>query len=251
MALQYLNLSNNKLTGSIPDALSQLPSLTVVDLSGNQLSGSIPFGLLKRVQDGSLNLRYDNNPNICTTDNSCQSAPKRNNKLAIYIAVPLVVVVVMVSLAVLLFFLVRQSQQVNGGRGDSSLQLENRRFTYKQLDTITRGFKRILGRGGFGIVYHGFLEDDTQVAVKLRSRTSKQNVSVFLAEAQILTQTHHKNLVSMIGYCKDGKDMALVYEYMSEGTLQEHITGRDDNGEGLLDWRKRLQIALESAKGFE
>lgn len=44
-------------------------------------------------------------------------------------------------------------------------------------------------------------------------------------QAQILTQIHHKNLVSMIGYCKDGKDMALVYEYMPEGTLQEHITG--------------------------
>ncbi|XP_037474295.1 putative leucine-rich repeat receptor-like protein kinase At2g19210 [Triticum dicoccoides] len=266
-ALQYLNLSSNKLTGSIPDALSQIPSLTVIDLSSNLLSGSIPSGLLKRVQDGSLNLRYDNNPNICTSDNSCQLAAKRNNKLAIYIVVPIVVVVVMASLAILLFYLIRQSQQgeastllmlsyanymsVNGGRGDSSLQLENRRFTYKQLDTITRGFKQILGRGGFGIVYHGFLEDNTQVAVKLRSRTSKQGVNVFLAEAQILTQIHHKNLVSMIGYCKDGKDMALVYEYMSEGTLQEHIKGRDGNGQGLLDWRKRLQIALQSAKGLE
>ncbi|XP_048552802.1 putative leucine-rich repeat receptor-like protein kinase At2g19210 [Triticum urartu] len=257
-ALQYLNLSNNKLTGSIPDALSQLPSLTIIDLSGNQLSGSIPPGLLKRVQDGSLNFRYENNPNICASDNSCQSAPKRNNKLAIYIVVPLLVVVVMVSLAIVIFFLVRRRQQgdvnymlVNGDRGGCSLQLENRRFTYKQLDMITKGFKRILGRGGFGIVYHGFLEDDTEVAVKLRSRTSKQGVNVFLAEAQILTQIHHKNLVTMIGYCKDGKDMALVYEYMSEGTLQEHIIGRDDNGEGLLDWRQRLRIALESAKGLE
>lgn len=74
---------------------------------------------------------------------------------------------------------------VKGGRGDNSLQLENRRFTYKQLDMITRGFKRILGQGGFGIVYHGFLEDNTQVAVKLRSRASKQGVNVFLAEVNL------------------------------------------------------------------
>jgi serine/threonine protein kinase len=147
----------------------------------------------------------------------------------------------------------------------SSLQLENRRFTYKELEMITSNFQRVLGRGGFGSVYDGFLEDGTQVAVKLRSDSSNQGVKEFLAEvgfrssdgdgsscfqfqveicirkpdlqrkltchdccyiqAQTLTRIHHKNLVSMIGYCKDGDYMALVYEYMSEGTLQEHIAG--------------------------
>nr|CAB3464667.1 unnamed protein product [Digitaria exilis] len=107
----------------------------------------------------------------------------------------------------------------------SSLQLENRCFTYKDLEMITNNFQRVLGRGGFGDVYDGFLEDGTQVAVKLRSDSSNQGVKEFLAEAQTLTRIHHKNLVSMIGYCKDGDYMALVYEYMSEGTLQEHISG--------------------------
>ncbi|TVU19669.1 hypothetical protein EJB05_35832, partial [Eragrostis curvula] len=129
--------------------------------------------------------------------------------------------------------------------GHSSLRLENRRFTYKELERITNNFQHVIGRGGFGHVYDGFLEDGTQVAVKLRSESSNQGVKEFLTEAQILTRIHHKNLVSMIGYCKDGEYMALVYEYMSEGTLQEHTAGK------RLTWRQRLRIALESAQGLE
>jgi hypothetical protein len=65
----------------------------------------------------------------------------------------------------------------------SSLQLdENRRYTYKELKMITNNFERILGRGGFGKVYDGFLEDGTQVAIKLRSDSSNQGVKEFLAE---------------------------------------------------------------------
>ncbi|XBH74843.1 hypothetical protein VPH35_101714 [Triticum aestivum] len=92
------------------------------------------------------------------------------------------------------------------------------------------------------------LEDGTQVAVKLRSHSSNQGVRQFLAEAQVLSRIHHKNLVSMIGYCKDGEQMALVYEYMPEGTLQEHIA---DNIRRALPWRQRLRVALESAQGLE
>ncbi|TVU20528.1 hypothetical protein EJB05_36741, partial [Eragrostis curvula] len=232
-AVQYLDLSHNNLSGTIPDSLSQLSSLTVLDLTGNQLSGSIPSGLLKRTQDGSLSIRYGDNPNLCTNPDSCQIT-KGKSKLAIYIAIPVVLLVVIASVVSSL----------------SSLQLENRRFTYKELEMITNNFQRVLGQGGFGYVYHGLLEDGTQVAVKLRSHSSNQGVKEFLAEAQILTRIHHKNLVSMIGYCKDGEYLALVYEYMPEGTLQEHIAGNSRNGI-LLTWRQRLKIALESAQGLE
>ncbi|KAF7093812.1 hypothetical protein CFC21_096200 [Triticum aestivum] len=225
--IQYLNLSNNNLIGSIPYALSQLKSLTVLDLLGNQLSGSMPSGLLKRVQDGSLNL----------------------SKLIIKIVAPVIVVVV-VAMALIFYFLRRKKQgepqndpmasYASGSDvyGDGSLRLESRRFTYEELKMITNNFQRVLGRGGFGYVYDGFLEDGTQVAVKLRSQSSNQGVKEFLAEAHILTRIHHKNLVSMIGYCNDGEYMALFYEYIK-------------NIEGCLPWRRRLRIALESAEGLE
>ncbi|RWV94336.1 hypothetical protein GW17_00043136 [Ensete ventricosum] len=108
-------------------------------------------------------------------------------------------------------------------QNEGTLQLENRKFTYIQLQKITNNFGRTLGKGGFGMVYYGQLEDGTEVAVKMLSQTSSQGMKEFLAEH--LTRVHHKNLVSMIGYCKDGDHLALVYEYMSQGTLKDHLRG--------------------------
>ncbi|XP_044359032.1 putative leucine-rich repeat receptor-like protein kinase At2g19210 [Triticum aestivum] len=270
-AIQYLNLSNNNLVGSIPDALSQLTSLTVLDLSYNQLNGAIPSRLLKRVEDGSLNLRYGNNRDLCVNNNSCRLEPKRKSNLAIYIVVPVVVSMIVVIIVVVLLCSLRRKRRGsmnnfvephneattsyasgnNAHRDNFSLhQLESRRFTYEELKMITNNFQRILGQGGFGYVYDGFLEDDTQVAVKLRSHSSSQGFKEFLAEAHILTRIHHKNLVTLIGHCKDGEYMALVYEYMSEGTLHEHLEGNKHNG-GCLSWIQRLRIALDSAQGLE
>ncbi|VAI55605.1 unnamed protein product [Triticum turgidum subsp. durum] len=252
-AIQYLDLSHNNLSGSIPDGLSQLPSLVLLDLTGNKLTGTIPLGLLIRIQDGNLTLRYDHSPNLCSNNSSCQPTQEnRNSKTTGYIAVVVVASVVVVALVVLLLFFVirRKEEPANIHNQEGDVQSRNRRFTYTELKVITSNFRRVLGEGGFGPVYDGFLEDGTQVAVKLRSQSSNQGVKEFLTEAQNLTGIHHRNLVSLIGYCKDGEYMALVYEYMSEGDLQHKLRGRDRN-DGCLTWRQRLHIVLESAQGLE
>jgi flagellar basal body-associated protein FliL len=206
--------------------------------------------------------RYGNNPNLCTNSSACQPAQVRSKRAIIIVAIVVVITVIVLLVAVLLFCVLRRNKKAlklknerttststaNVIYGDSSLRLENRRFTYNELDIITTNFQQVLGKGGFGYVYHGFLEDGVQVAVKLRSHSSNQGVKEFIAEAQILTRIHHKNLVNMIGYCKDAEYMALVYEYMPEGNLREHIAGKELNG-GCLTWRQRLRIALESAQG--
>lgn len=175
-----------------------------------------------------MDLRHGNNPDLCTGSNSCELAAKMKNRVTIYIAVPTLVILVIVSAAMLVLFLLRPRNQqqgsiknmttvkpqneepistrsYGGADVDSVRIVENHRFTYKELEIISNGFERVLGQGGFDRVYDGFLEDGTQVAVKLRSHASNQGVKEFLAEAQILTRIHHKNLVSMIGYCKDGE----------------------------------------------
>ncbi|TVU20511.1 hypothetical protein EJB05_36723, partial [Eragrostis curvula] len=253
----FRDLSHNKLTGSIPDVLSQLSSLKVIDLTDNQLNGSIPSGLLKRIQDGSLKLRYGDNPNLCSNGNACQTKKKMSNTLlAIYIVVPIVACVVVGTVVLLLFVIKRNKTkqkdvEPQDGNGNSRMQHGNgRQFTYRELEVITDNFQRVLGRGGFGSVYDGILKDGTQVAVKLQSDFSNQGDREFLAEVQTLTKIHHKNLVSLIGYCMDGNHLALVYEHMSEGSLEDKLRGYDQNP-GSLTWKQRLRIALESAQGLE
>ncbi|KAJ3678966.1 hypothetical protein LUZ61_021130 [Rhynchospora tenuis] len=133
------------------------------------------------------------------------------------------------------------------GAGEGMLNFENRQFSYNDLIRITNNFQNNIGTGGFGSVYVGALENGIQVAVKTRSHSSSQGVKEFLAEAQNLTRVHHKSLVTLIGYCMDGDCMALVYEYMQEGTLQDKLR---DNARSLT-WNQRIRIAYDSALGLE
>ncbi|KAK3013430.1 hypothetical protein RJ639_010242 [Escallonia herrerae] len=102
-------------------------------------------------------------------------------------------------------------------------------FTFRELATATKNFRPecLVGEGGFGRVYKGRLEKTGQViAVKQLDRNGLQGNREFLVEVLMLSLLHHQNLVNLIGYCADGDQRLLVYEYMSLGSLEDHLLGQ-------------------------
>ncbi|MCO5581129.1 hypothetical protein L7F22_035006 [Adiantum nelumboides] len=126
-------------------------------------------------------------------------------------------------------------------------------FTFRELMAATRNFKAdcLLGEGGFGRVYKGRLESSGQVvAVKQLDRNGLQGNREFLVEVLILSLLHHPNLVNLIGYCADGDQRLLVYEYMPYGSLEDHLFDLPI-GKVTLDWNTRMRIAAGAASGLE
>ncbi|XP_019183356.1 PREDICTED: serine/threonine-protein kinase CDL1-like [Ipomoea nil] len=126
-------------------------------------------------------------------------------------------------------------------------------FTYQELTDATQNFnlESLLGEGGFGRVYKGHLESrNKDVAVKKLDRNGLQGNHEFLVEVLLLSLLHHPNLVNLEGYCCDGEHRILVYEFMSKGTLEDHLLDLKPNIEPL-DWLTRMKIAQGTAKGLE
>ncbi|KAL0735570.1 hypothetical protein Bca4012_011780 [Brassica carinata] len=126
-------------------------------------------------------------------------------------------------------------------------------FTFRELAAATKNFRPdcLLGEGGFGRVYKGRLETTGQiVAVKQLDRNGLQGNREFLVEVLMLSLLHHTNLVNLIGYCADGDQRLLVYEYMPLGSLEDHLHDLPPDKEPL-DWNTRMTIAAGAAKGLE
>ncbi|KAL0393221.1 UNVERIFIED_CONTAM: Serine/threonine-protein kinase PBL27 [Sesamum radiatum] len=126
-------------------------------------------------------------------------------------------------------------------------------FTFRELAAATKNFRPecLLGEGGFGRVYKGRLESTGQVvAVKQLDRNGLQGNREFLVEVLMLSLLHHPNLVNLIGYCADGDQRLLVYEYMPLGSLEDHLHDLPPDRKPL-DWNTRMKIAAGAAKGLE
>ncbi|KAJ0113447.1 hypothetical protein Patl1_01607 [Pistacia atlantica] len=114
----------------------------------------------------------------------------------------------------------------NKEAGDKNIAAQT--FTFRELATATKNFRQecLIGEGGFGRVYKGKLEKSGQVvAVKQLDRNGLQGNKEFLVEVLMLSLLHNENLVNLIGYCADGDQRLLVYEYMTQGSLEDHLLG--------------------------
>ncbi|KAB5561866.1 hypothetical protein DKX38_006823 [Salix brachista] len=122
-------------------------------------------------------------------------------------------------------------------------------FSYEELKRCTYNFteSNAIGSGGYGKVYRGILSDGQVVAIKRAQRGSMQGGLEFKTEIELLSRVHHKNLVGLVGFCFEQGEQMLVYEYMPNGTLRESLSGKFGV---YLDWKRRLRIALGSARGL-
>ncbi|GLJ13610.1 hypothetical protein SUGI_0216290 [Cryptomeria japonica] len=123
-------------------------------------------------------------------------------------------------------------------------------FTFQELKQATNNFSTSneIGSGGYGMVYKGILAASGQmVAVKRAKEESMQGGEEFKTEIELLSRVHHKNLVGLVGFCFEGGEHMLVYEYMPNGSLRDNLSGKTGIN---LDWRKRIQIALGAARGL-
>ncbi|KAL4334882.1 hypothetical protein GQ457_07G000300 [Hibiscus cannabinus] len=126
-------------------------------------------------------------------------------------------------------------------------------FNYQQLAKATKNFSKesLIGQGGFGAVYKGKLKSTGQlVAVKQLDKTGLQGEKEFLVEVLMLSLLRHRNLVNLIGYCAEGDQRLLVYEYMQQGSLEDHLHYLTPD-QKPLDWITRMTIAAGAAKGLE
>uniref|UniRef100_A0A0E0QQ98 Protein kinase domain-containing protein n=1 Tax=Oryza rufipogon TaxID=4529 RepID=A0A0E0QQ98_ORYRU len=207
---------------------------------------------------------FDSNEDMCHPHQRIKKA-----KRAVTIAISVVIPVMAIGALVLAYFIWRQKKNPKVSStypprepnleitptsrndiGDALQKVENRRFTYKELEKLTNKFEKLIGQGGFGLVYYGRLEDGTEVAIKMRSESSSHGLDQFFAEVQSLTKVHHRNLVSLVGYCREKDHLSLVYEYMARGSLYDHLRGNKDVHE-TLNWRTRLRVAVEAAQGLD
>ncbi|XP_047054820.1 probable receptor-like protein kinase At2g42960 [Lolium rigidum] len=124
-------------------------------------------------------------------------------------------------------------------------------FTLRDLERATNGFsnEHIIGEGGYGVVYHGQLVNGTDVAIKKLFNNMGQAEKEFKVEVEAIGHVRHKNLVRLLGYCVEGSHRMLVYEYISNGNLDQWLHGAMRQ-QGVLTWEARIKVTLGIARAL-
>ncbi|KAK8688819.1 hypothetical protein V6N13_087557 [Hibiscus sabdariffa] len=265
--LQYMRLNNNSLSGACPLSLANMTQLAFLDLSYNNLREPVPRFAAKTFS-------IVGNPLICPTGaepechgmtlmpmsmnlNSTQAAQPsgrpRSHKIAIAFGSSIGCVSLMfLILGILLWWRRRQNEQIFfdvKDRHHEEVSLGNlRRFQFRELQIATHNFsnKNILGKGGFGNVYKGVLQDGTIVAVKrLKDGNAAGGEIQFQTEVEMISLAVHRNLLRLYGFCITSTEKLLVYPYMSNGSVASRLKGKP-----ALDWGTRKRIAIGAARGL-
>ncbi|XP_020699086.1 protein NSP-INTERACTING KINASE 3 isoform X2 [Dendrobium catenatum] len=269
--LNYLRLNNNSLSGPCPDSLSNIKGLTLLDLSFNNLSGPLPtFSARTFNIVGNPLICGNNSMSNCSSvslgpisyppdDLNAQSrrggVRSRRIIIAFAASVGSLLIVVMV-VAMILWWHFRYHQQIFfdlNEQYDPELHFGHlKRYSFKELRLATNNFhsRNVLGKGGYGIVYKGYLRDGTVVAVKrLKDYNALGGEVQFQTEVEMISLALHRNLLRLFGSCTTEDERLLVYPFMPNGSvaskLREHIHGRP-----ILDWSRRKRIALGTARGL-
>ncbi|XP_039160342.1 G-type lectin S-receptor-like serine/threonine-protein kinase SD2-5 [Eucalyptus grandis] len=211
--------------------LSEVFSL--MNLESNAFYNSTAYLKVQNVTNGAPNTSVDN---------------RRSNRLPVILGSSVGALFVVMFLIVVTVLFVRK-RDANEAEEDYLDQVPGMptRFLYNDLKTITDNFKKKLGEGGFGSVFEGTLFDSTKVAVKCLDGFGQVKKS-FLAEVETIGSVHHVNLVRLVGFCAEKSHRLLIYEYMSNGSLDRWIFHKSN--ESVLDWQQRKKIILDIAKGL-
>ncbi|KAK3156034.1 hypothetical protein QOZ80_2AG0101880 [Eleusine coracana subsp. coracana] len=278
--LQKLDLSNNNLTGAIPAGLENLCFLSAFNISNNDLEGPIPTGgQFSTFQNSS----FDGNPKLCGSSltNQCGSAKtpriltKQSNKKIIFaiafgvffggLVIVLLVGRLLVSIRVK--SITEKSRREADGDAEttsfnsrskhalvmmSQVKGDKNTITFSDIVKATNNFDKehVIGCGGYGLVYKAELPDGCNLAIKKLNGEMCLMEREFTAEIEALSMAQHDHLVPLWGYCVHGNSRLLIYSYMENGSLDDWLHNRDDDGSTFLDWPTRLNIAKGASRGL-
>ncbi|EOA18978.1 hypothetical protein CARUB_v10007617mg [Capsella rubella] len=221
-----------------------------------------PYEIIKidtgAYKDGNIHIFYSSLLNkMITIKFPEKSGRSKGGKVGIVLGA-IAFFLVLSSLA-LIFFIRRRKQKRKTKEADmeqeqpiskSPMNMESvKGYNFAELDSATSSFSDLsqIGRGGYGKVYKGHLPGGLVVAVKRAEQGSLQGQKEFFTEIELLSRLHHRNLVSLLGYCDQKGEQMLVYEYMPNGSLQDALSARFRQP---LNFGLRLGIALGSARGI-